>query len=391
MTDFAKKCPFMLAKGQKLWYDEGGEHMQESLPTTARAVAEVNTDALERNFRLIRSHCGGRTVAVVKADAYGHGAALAVPAFLRGGCDFFAVATLAEALAVRKLAPHADILVLGYTPPTDVALLVRHRLTQTVFSAPYAAALSAAAAHAGQLRIHLKIDGGMCRLGFSPQDTEALRAVLSLQGFLPCGVFTHLPSVTSAPNATRAALRDFCALRKELPQGLFWHAAASAAALTIPDAVLDGARVGLALYGYAPVPTVLPLAPALSLFAEVVQLRCVPAGTPVGYDGTFVCPRESRIGVLPIGYADGFSRALTGLSVTALHGGRTYPARLVGRICMDQAMVDLTDTPVTAGDRVCLFRDARPLAAQQSTIVYEVLSTLSGRIARRAVTDCEEN
>lgn len=362
---------------------KGGVGMDIPDTLCGRALATVDTAAIGRNFRLLRAHCHGRTVAVVKANAYGHGVRLVVPALLANGCDFFAVATLPEALEVRRLAPRADILILGYTPPQEAGLLLRHRLTQTVFSPDYAAALSLAATGYGSLRVHLKIDGGMCRLGFSSTARGDLAAVLSFANLRPCGLYTHFPSVGCDPVATRAALRDFRALGATLPH-LFAHAAASAAALTLPDAVLDGIRPGLALYGYAPVKSTLPLTPALALSAPLVQIRAVPRGTPVGYDGIYRPLRDTRIGVLPIGYADGLSRRLSGLPVTLCHGGARYPVRLVGHICMDQAMVDLGDAPACVGDRVLLFDDVRHAAAWAHTIPYELLSTLSARVDRRA-------
>ncbi len=361
---------------------KGGEGMEPPEMHLGRAVAEIDTAAIGRNFRLICAHCPGRTVAVVKANAYGHGVGEVLPVLLASGCDFFAVATLNEALAVRAKAPRADILVLGYTPPDKAGALIAHRLTQTVFSPEYAAALSAGARGLGQVRVHLKIDGGMCRLGFSPEAHAEISAVLGLENLAPCGLFTHFPAVGCDPAATRAALRKFCTLRAGLPH-LFAHAAASAAALTLPDAVFDGVRVGLALYGYAPVPTALPLTPALSLWAGLVQIRAVRAGTPVGYDGAYRCVRDTRIGVLPVGYADGLARALSGMPATLHHAGNTYPVRLVGHVCMDQVMVELGDAPAEVGDRVCLFYDARVPAARAGGIVYEVLCALSPRVERR--------
>ncbi len=345
-----------------------------------RALAVVDTAAIARNFSLFRA-LGGRTLAVVKANAYGHGISLAVPALVLAGCDFFAVACLGEALAVRRLAPAADILILGYTPPEKAPILHRHGLTQTVFSEEYAMALCASARE-GPVAAHLKIDGGMCRLGLSARALGAARRILRAPNLRVWGLFTHFPVAESDSEATRAALADFLALRDALPQGLFAHAAATAAALCLPEAILDGARVGLGLYGYASCPSV-GLCPALRLMAPLVQIREVPCGTPVGYGGDFRAARRSRIGVLPVGYADGLCRRAQGFFVTVLHGGMRYSVPIVGRVCMDQIMVDLTDTPAKTGDTVCIFENAAALADHCGTIAYEVLSTLSGRVARR--------
>lgn len=354
----------------------------------SRAYAEIDTAALSENFRTVSAHCTGRTLAVVKANAYGHGVSLAVPAFLRAGCDFFAVASLAEALEVRALTDRADILILGYTDPAAAPLLCRARLIQTVFSAEYAAALQASAAAGGVcVCVHIKLDSGMCRLGFSVTEPDRVLAVLRQENLRVCGVFTHFPCADTHPRETKAALGRFLACRRHLPPSLFTHAAASAAALTLPSAILDGARVGLALYGISPVQTALPLRSALRLLAPVVQIREVPRGTAIGYGGGFVTARPSRIGVIPCGYADGLTRSLSGMTVRVFCQNSAYSAPLVGRICMDQAMLDLTDTPAVTGDRVCLLSDINAAAAYRGSIPYEVLTAVSSRVERRPKGD----
>lgn len=367
--------------------------MKQSCFPPYRGFAALDIGALVRNFCLLREKArsvnkNARVIAVVKANAYGHGAALVIPALARAGCDFFALATPDEALEARRLCESADILVLGYTPPNRAIALAEANITQTVFSAAYGAALSSVMSAAKlRLKIHLKIDGGMCRQGFSPLDDEELLQVLRRRGLTATGLYTHFPSADSDPAATKQALERFCACRDRLSTAgfpLFSHAAASAAALTLGDSVLDAIRVGIALYGIPPVSTDLPLSPVLSLHAPIVQIREVGANTPIGYGGDFVTRQNSRIGVLPIGYADGFPRRLSGLSVTLSHKGEDIPIPVVGRVCMDQLMVDLTDTPAVVGDTVCLWRDAAAIAARLSTIPYEVLSALSPRITRIA-------
>ncbi|MBQ3483438.1 MAG: alanine racemase [Clostridia bacterium] len=355
--------------------------MQNPNCFATRAVAEIDTAALTENFRILRAHVrGARVIAVVKANAYGHGISLTVPALLAAGCDFFAVTALEEALEVRLLAPRADILILGYTPPQYADILAQLHLTQTVFSGEYAAAL-AAARHG--VCVHAKLDGGMCRLGFSPNDRAALSALSHAAQLRLTGAFTHFPAADTDPAATAAALSRFCAAVAPLRSpALLCHAAASAAALTLPEARLDAVRVGLALYGIPPVPTALPLRSVLSLRAPIWQIRDVPRGTPVGYGGAFIPARDTRIGVLPVGYADGFSRRMTGLFVTVRHGTQCHRAPIVGRVCMDHTLLDLTGTPAAAGDTVTLFDDARVPAAHANTIPYEILSALTARVAR---------
>lgn len=338
-----------------------------------RAVAVIDTEALRHNFRTV-SALGGRTIAVVKANAYGHGTQAVLPALEAAGCDFYAVATLDEALDVRALAPRADILILGYTPPEAAPLLSRAHLTQTVFSVRYATALSTAATD--PVLSHIKIDAGMHRLGLDPADSEGIASVLQELRLRVCGLFTHFPSVSCDPVSTRRSLDTFSALAHRLPR-LFTHAAASAA-LPLTDARFDGTRPGLALYGLSN--TIPSLRPAMRVYAPIIQIHDLPANTPVGYDGAFCTKRPSRIGVLPIGYADGLPRSACG-HLTCLDSGERVP--LVGRICMDQCMIDLTGTRAKEGDTVCVISDFADFAAHCGTIVYESLACLSARLGRR--------
>ena len=367
--------------------------MIATLFPSSRAFATVNTDALRHNYqRLEAAAPSARLIAVVKANAYGHGVAPVVGALLDAGCRDFAVATVDEAHELRALAPDASILILGYTPPERASELARAHLVQTVFSREYARALSA---HAGEERvgIHLKIDGGMCRLGFAPDDIEGILAAAGEKGLLPLGLYTHFPSADSDAEATLAAHRAFLACRAALAArglSLFAHTAASPALLALPQTVADGARPGLALYGISPVEGVSGLRPVMSLFAPIVQIHEVPAGTPVGYGGDFVTERPSRIGTLPIGYADGFWRAMRGFPLTLLSGGGEYTVSPAGRICMDQTMVDLTDTPARVGDRICLWSDASRPAAHVGTIPYEILTAVSPRVERLVIGEQEK-
>ncbi len=359
-----------------------------------RAVAVIDTAALVHNYQALRSHAAeavgrpARMIAVVKANAYGHGLSLAARAFLRAGCDFFAVATFEEALTLRKIAPFADILVLGYTPPHRAALLAAKHITQTVFSVEYAAALASAAVQGCVvLPIHIKIDCGMHRLGFSQeQQADILRAVTA-KGLLPTGIYTHFPVADTDTVATQAALDRFLACRAGLASNglpLFAHAAASAGLLSLPESILDGVRPGLALYGISPVPTALPLRPALTLLTHIVQIHDLPTGTPVGYGGSFVTKKPSRIGTAPLGYGDGIPRSFSGQTVCVFHQNNTFLAPVVGRICMDQMMLDLSNTPVKVGDTVQVFTDVSEAARVMHTIPYEILTALGPRITRRA-------
>ena len=370
-----------------LKYKKGGRFV--SFFASDRATALIDTRALAANFNALGNYVKTarkppRIMAVVKADAYGHGASTVVPVLLAAGCIDFATATADEALIVRKLAPFANILVLGYTPPKRARQLAAAGVTQTVFSLDYAQALSSVLIDAA-LAVHFKIDGGMCRLGFDAADIAGIRQAAALPHLLPRGLFTHFPAADTDPGATAVMLERFIRCRTDLAGSglaLFAHAAASAAMLTLPDSWLDAVRPGIALYGVPPVKTDLPLSPVLSLTAPVVQIHTVPAGTPVGYGGCYVTKRESRIAAVPIGYADGFFRALTGFSVTVSHRNNRFSCPVVGSVCMDQLMLDVTDTPAAVGDTVLLYDDPRPVAAALGTIPYEVLTALSGRVKR---------
>ena len=348
----------------------------------ARAVAEVDTKALSHNFRVLQHACTTRRIAVVKADAYGHSLSLAVPALLVAGCDFFAVATCEEGIAVRALAPTADVLVLGYLPLSQLKEAVAARLILTVFSAEQARALSHAARELALTpRVHLKIDTGMHRLGLLCEK-NAIRPLFSLPNLQICGIFTHFPTADTDPDATRQTLAKFLSLQGELPAPLFAHAAASAAALTLPEAHLDGIRPGIALYGYPPVKTALSLRPAMRVIAPVVQIKELAAGERVGYGGDFVTTRRTRIGTVPLGYADGILRTLAGFSPTVLCDGVRYRAPIVGRICMDYLMLDLTTVPAKSGQTVCVFEDFDAAARHAGTIPYELLTAISARVPR---------
>ncbi|MBE6689995.1 MAG: alanine racemase [Ruminococcaceae bacterium] len=364
--------------------------MDACLFSAERAFAQIDTTALHRNFCLLRQTVrrhrpDTRVIAVVKCNAYGHGLLRTAAILSAAGCDFFAVATAEEALTLRTAQRRAEILVLGYTPPSQAPLLAAARITQAVFSAPYAAALSAALEGDLPLQIHLKLDGGLCREGFDYADTEGIFFALRQKNLAPHGLFTHFPVADTDPAATAASLSRFLALHRALAQSghrLFAHAAASAAALTLPESVLDGVRLGISLYGISPVQTALPLTPTLSLRAPVQQLRTVPAGTPVGYGGDFVTKRESRIGTLPLGYGDGLDRRTNGFSVTLHHGAARFRAAVCGRVSMDMTTVDLTDTPAAVGDTVCLWDNAATPAAYLGRIPYEILTALSARLTR---------
>lgn len=376
--------------------------------------AEIDLDALRRNYRLIQSTITAtspntRIIAAVKAEAYGHGAPACVRTLLGEGCSFFAVSCIDEAVAVRAVCDgenkNADILILGYTPPALAPQLCRFNLIQTLLSEDYAVHLDRAAREAAvTVRTHVAIDTGMNRIGFAAHsDAEivstaaAIARVSTFANLSQEGMFTHFARADEPLDSEGEALTDlqsarYRAVRRALEErGVhipFHHACNSAATLRRPADHFDGVRVGLLLFGASPSPYAsLPLAPVMKLKTVISHLHKLLPGESVSYGGAYVADTERLIATIPIGYADGFLRAYSGATVTVhtLHGDR--PAPIVGRICMDQCMIDVTDTGACTGDVVTLFGDApndvTAYAARASTIHYESLCLISSRVTRR--------
>lgn len=357
----------------------------------------IDLAALAANIQRLQAIAGVPLMVVLKADAYGHGALRVARTALSNGAAALAVATLGEARTLREADITAPILVLGYTPPWQAREALLLGVTCTVFDIDAARAL-AEAAEALQLpaRVHVKVDTGMARLGLQPEQVgDFLPALAQLPGLEVKGLYTHFATADSEDERfVRHQLQRFNTLLREITAaGLrppLVHAANSAALLRLPEARFDMVRPGIACYGLAPAPaTPLPadMRPVLSLHTEVAQVKTLPAGTPVSYGGTFVTQRPSRIATIPVGYADGLRRSPPWRSV--LIGGQRAP--IVGRICMDYAMVDVTGIDeVRRGDAVVLIGQqgqsritADEVADWLGTINYEVVSTLLPRVPRQ--------
>ncbi|MCS6888159.1 alanine racemase [Chloroflexus sp.] len=356
----------------------------------------LDLTAIAGNVRALRAHAGVPLMVVLKGDGYGHGAARVARAALGAGAEALAVATLGEGQALRAQGINAPILVLGYTPPWQAADAIRLDLMITLFDHDTAQALSAAATELGRpARVHVKVDTGMARLGLPPAEVGSfIHQLHSLPGIEPVGLYTHFARADETdPAPTDRQLALFSAVLAELTAaGLrppIVHAANSAATLRFPAAYFDMVRPGLACYGLAPSPAapLLPgMRPALSFYSEVAQVREHPAGTPISYGGAYVTSRPSRIATIPVGYADGLRRAPPWREV--LIRGRRAP--IVGRICMDYVMVDVTDIPgVQRGDAVTIIGrqgdDAigvDEIAGWLGTISYEVLTGILPRVPR---------
>jgi alanine racemase len=362
--------------------------------------AEIDLSAIRRNIDGVKSLLAPTTkfCAVVKADGYGHGATAVAREAVAAGADYLAVAIVDEALSLRAAGFTQPILILGYTPPAQAPLVSGAALTQTIFNVEQAEALAAAGAADGRpVKVHLKIDSGMGRLGVPPGEAADFAArVAALPGLMTEGVFTHFATADSRDKSyARKQFAEFSAALEALRlRGLappIRHCANSAAALDMPETRLDMARCGIILYGLKPSEETgrpFELKPAMRLKARIALLKDVPAGACLSYGCAYVTSRPARIATLPLGYADGWTRMLSGRGTRVLIGGR--PAEVVGRICMDQCLVDVSGLEgVREGDEALMFGgDELPVdetAARLGTINYEIVCMVGKRVPRQYV------
>ncbi len=368
------------------------------------AWMEVDLGAIAANLcRLQEIAAPAEVMAVLKADAYGHGAVRVARTVLQHGAAMLGTAVLSEAAQLRARGISAPVLVLGYTPAWQARDVVRLGVAVSLFSLDLAQHLSRAAL-ALQRRpvpVHIKVDTGMHRLGLLPEEVVPfVRRVAALPGVRIEGVFTHFATADAADlSYALTQLGRFKRVLAEwqdagLPLPRYVHAANSAATFRLPEARFNLVRAGIALYGLHPsedAPCPSEFRPALALKTQIAQLKDLPPGEPVSYGGAWVTPRPSRIAVLPIGYADGFRRGPTTWG-EVLVGGRRAP--VVGRVCMDMCMIDVTDIPgVRVGDEVVLIGEqggdritAEEVAARLGTINYEVVSQILARVPREIVS-----
>lgn len=378
--------------------EKGDKDMEDAV--LRRTWAEIDLDALEHNYRRARTLTGSgvRYLGVVKADAYGHGAVQIGRKLESLGADYLAVSSLDEARELRHGGITMPVLILGHTPPDMVPELIRYHITQAVSALAKAEEYSAAAAACGgTLRVHIKVDTGMSRLGFLVRGSHfdggvaSIAAACALPGLDPEGIFTHFAVSDEDGEEDEAYTREqfglFTAVIDALAQRgrtfAIRHCANSGALARYPEMYLDMVRPGIALYGAGADAQRLDLRPVMSLKTCISTIKVFDPDTTVSYGRTFRTTERTRMGVLPIGYADGFFRGLSNRASVLTDQG-SAPIR--GRICMDMCMVDLTELPdVHVGDAVEIFGQRQrvdDLASILGTIPYELTCAVSKRVPR---------
>ncbi|GAA7098113.1 alanine racemase [Helicobacter pylori] len=369
------------------------------------SFVEVNTASLRHNFSAVKSIVpkDAHIMAVVKANAYGAGAIKASEIFLQEGANYLGVATLDEALELRSHFSKTPILILGYSPNSNAPMLIDNDLSTMVFSLEQAEVFSQMALKSQKrLKVHLKIDTGMHRLGLEPnfKSIEIIKKIRALKGLEVEGIFTHLSNAdakikTHAKNQMKAFNAFLEQLLDQKIEFQYRHAYNSAGILSLcngnENRLLNLYRPGIMLYGFYPsngmkesCPTILKN--VISLKARIVQIRSVKKGEFIGYGEHFYTNEETLVGVLALGYADGLVRALGNRIQVAINN---QLAPLIGKVCMDQCFVKLNNIQAKEGDEVILFgdksakaNDASEIAMLLNTIPYETISTLSKRLER---------
>jgi alanine racemase len=370
------------------------------MPSSGRpTICSIDHEALRWNLLQIRNKVGAKVkiLSMIKANAYGHGAVAVAQTLAAAGSDAFGVAILEEGVELRQGGIRAPILVLAGAYEDQLAEFFTHALTPVAHELTGLKHLEKAVnSHGKTLHVHLKIDTGMGRLGLAAGESERwLPEIKKISALRIEGVFSHFSHAESVEgDYTRQQLAIFTSvverLRAEQIAPPLIHFANSAATITLPAAYFDMVRPGIMLYGVYPSPAMasqITLKPVLSWKSKILQLKKVPAGTSISYGQTFVTKRESVIATLPVGYADGYQRLLSNRGAVLVGGQR---APVIGRVCMDLTMVDVTDIRnVKQGDEVVLLGrqgtaeiSADEIAAWSNTISYEILTSISARVPR---------
>lgn len=369
--------------------------------------AEIDLNAIEYNTKNIKKIVGDKElIAVVKADCYGHGACEIAPTLLKSGASRFAVAMLSEAIKLRNSGITSPIMILGYTPIELADELIKYDIEQTVYDLSYAEELSKLAEMLHKkAKIHLALDTGMGRIGFFPNEESLndINTINGLKGIEIIGMFTHFSTSDEADKSyTNKQFNKITSFIEKLKnQGIdipLKHASNSGAIIDMPETYLDAVRAGIILYGYYPSNEVmkkkLSIKPALTVKAKIAHVKTMDEGMYISYGRTYQTSRKSIIATIPMGYADGYLRELSSKGKVIING---QFAPIVGRVCMDQFMVDVTDIPnVHTGDEAILLGESNGLkitadefAEMAGTINYEIICMLKDRIPRVYLQDGE--
>ncbi len=360
---------------------------------------EISLDAINHNIEQFRRVLPGdmRIMAIVKANAYGHGAIGVAQAAVEAGVDYLAVAFLDEAMQLRQAGVAAPILILGYTSPEELALVAELDVTITVYSDELLDAIAARSA-GRPVNIHIKLDTGMGRIGITGEE-ESIRFIdraLSTPGVVVEGLFTHYACADEADKRytyeqhqrMERIVRHYAQQGIEFP---YLHAGNSATGIDTPELSYNMLRLGISMYGLYPSEEVhrdrVQLKPVMAYKTKVVHVKTVPAGSAISYGAIYHTQSEERIATIPVGYADGYSRMLSGKAEALIRGVKVP---VVGRICMDQCMINVTGIPdVQVGDEVVLYGEqggnvitAEDVAEQLGTINYEITCMVNYRVPR---------
>ncbi len=367
-----------------------------------RTWALVDLDAASFNYKTIAAQTlpGTKICCVIKADAYGHGAVRLASLYRDLGAEYFAVSNIEEALQIRAAGIDTPILILGYTDPDCADILAKNNISQCVYSEEYGKRLSESAEKKGvRLRVHIKVDTGMRRLGFccygDSFELDSIERTYRLPALIMEGIFTHFSSADEGDGGmdyTRRQFECFMSVIEQMERRgctfLIRHCANSAATFDYPHMHLDMVRVGIVLYGVPPSKTLKnppKLRSVLKLKTIISHIKTISAGDAVSYGREYVAARDMRVATLPIGYADGVWRANSKHGMVVSVGGKY--ASVVGRICMDQCMIDVTDVPeAQIGSEVTVYGDGEcsvnRVAEINGTINYEILCAIGKRVPR---------
>jgi len=370
------------------------------LPELSRPTwVEVNLKAVDHNLKEVRRLVGNKTkiMAIVKADGYGHGAIEIAKRVVKAGVDYLGVASLKEGKELRSAKIRLPILILGYTFPSRIEEVVKYSLTQTVYDLDLIRALDRAAQKLNKkAKVHIKVDTGMGRLGVLPKRVADLVGSLSsLSNLKMEGMFTHFSSADEDEEYTLEQLAKFNKVIKSLERrGVSFplkHTANSAAIIRFPQTHFNLVRAGIMLYGLSPfekqslIGKKVSLKPALSLKTKVISVKELPAGSSVSYGRTYKTKKRAKLAVIPLGYADGFSRLLSNCG-EALVRGRRVPIR--GRVCMDFSIIEASES-IKVGEEVVLIGKqgkeeikVEEIAKKMKTINYEVVCLIGRRVPR---------